>query len=103
MGPFRWPDTRHDIALATEVATNYPVKPHDCEIIAGRLSTAFSTDLTQVELKARGCRNGWIVCLKNLKLKMLKLSRGLICVMVIILTLYLIPTMQIFYIFWSNV
>ena len=38
------------------MATNYPVKPHDWEAIAGRLSTAFSTDLTQVELKARGCR-----------------------------------------------
>ena len=56
MGPFKWPDTRHDIALAIEVATSNPVKPHDWEAIAGRLSTAVSTDLTQVELKARGCR-----------------------------------------------
>ncbi len=43
MAPFRWPDARHDIALAIN-----RVKP--MEIIA------FSTDTNKVQLKGRGCR-----------------------------------------------
>lgn len=56
MAPFRWPDTRHDIALAIEVSTSNPEKPQDWVAIAGRLSTSFSTDSVEVELKGRGCR-----------------------------------------------
>ena len=48
MAPFRWPETRHDIALAIEVSVANPVKPKDWETIAERLSTAFSTDTIKV-------------------------------------------------------
>ena len=56
MAPFRWPETRYDIALAIEVSASNPVKPKDWEAIAERLSTAFSTDTNNVQLKGKGCR-----------------------------------------------
>ncbi|CAB3986879.1 Hypothetical predicted protein [Paramuricea clavata] len=56
MGPFRWPSTENDIALAREVAASRPEKPNDWDGIATRLSEHFSTDGKPVELKARGCR-----------------------------------------------
>ena len=44
MPQFRWPEMKHDIALAKEVASVRPSKPADWEVIAGVLSAAFSTD-----------------------------------------------------------
>ena len=56
MAPFRWPDTKHDIALAQEVAAAKPTSSQDWEIIAATLGTLFSTKDKPVELKGRGCR-----------------------------------------------
>lgn len=56
MAPFRWPETRHDLALAKEVAQYMPGKPQEWDDIAKRLSEVFSTEVKQVELKGRGCR-----------------------------------------------
>jgi hypothetical protein len=56
MAPFRWPDTKHDIALAKEVAAVKPVSSEDWEIIARTLGTLLSTNDKPVELKGRGCR-----------------------------------------------
>ena len=43
MAPFRWPETKHDIALATEVAARRPQRPQDWDGIAATLSQHFST------------------------------------------------------------
>ena len=56
MAPFRWPEARHELALAREVARLNPEKPDEWEAIARRLGEAFSTDSNIVELKGRGCR-----------------------------------------------
>ncbi len=56
MAPFRWPDTKHDIAPAKEVAAGKPVSSQDWEIIATTLGTLFSTEDKPVALKGRGCR-----------------------------------------------
>ena len=56
MAPFRWPETRRDLALAKEVAQCMPEKPQEWEGIVKRLSEAFPTEAKQVELKGRGCR-----------------------------------------------
>ena len=56
MAPFRWPDTKHDIALAKEVAAAKPTTSQDWEIIATTLGTLFSTEDKPVALKGRGCR-----------------------------------------------
>ena len=57
MAPFRWPETCHDLALATEVAQNMPEKTQEWKDVAKRLSIAFSTEMKEVELKGRGCRD----------------------------------------------
>ena len=44
MAPFRWPEARHELALAKEVAQHNPEKPDEWEAVARRLSKAFSTD-----------------------------------------------------------
>ena len=54
MAPFRWPDTKHDIALAKEVAAAKPTSSQDWEIIVTTLATLFSTKDKTVELKGRG-------------------------------------------------
>ena len=56
MPSFRWPETRHDIALAKEVASRRPVKPLDWDAIASDINASFSTVEKPVELKGRGCR-----------------------------------------------
>lgn len=56
MAPFRWPEARHELALAKEVAQHNPEKPDEWEAVASRLGKAFSTDSCTVELKGRGCR-----------------------------------------------
>ena len=56
MAPFRWPNTKHDIALAKEVAAAQPTTSQDWEIIAATLGTLFSTEDKPVVLKGRGCR-----------------------------------------------
>ena len=63
MPQFRWPEMKHDIALAKEVASVRPSKPADWEVIAGVLSAAFSTDDKPITLKGRGCRErlDWLV------------------------------------------
>ena len=60
MAPFRWPEARHELALAKEVAQHNPEKPDEWEAVARRLGKAFSTDSCTVELKGRGCheKNG---------------------------------------------
>ena len=44
MAPFRWPEARHELALAKEVAQHNPEKPDEWEAVARRLGKAFSTD-----------------------------------------------------------
>lgn len=56
MAPFHWPEVRHDLALATEVANCFPERPQEWEDLAKQLGQAFSTETKQVELKGRGCR-----------------------------------------------
>ena len=56
MPQFRWPDVAHDVSLAKEVVRQRPSKLADCEVIAGILSSAFSTPSNPVQLKGRGCR-----------------------------------------------
>lgn len=56
MAPFRWPEARHELALAKEVAQHNPEKPDEWEAVARRLGKAFSTDSCTVELKGRDCR-----------------------------------------------
>ncbi|XP_074633306.1 uncharacterized protein LOC141892071 isoform X1 [Acropora palmata] len=56
MAPFRWPEARHELALAKEVAQHSPEKPDEWDAVAKRLGKAFSTDSCSVELKGRGCR-----------------------------------------------
>lgn len=56
MAPFRWPEARHELALAKEVAQHNPERPDEWEAVARRLGKAFSTDSFTVELKGRGCR-----------------------------------------------
>ena len=56
MPSIRWPETRHDIALAKEVASRRPVKPLDWDAIAADLNASFSNVEKPVELKGRGCR-----------------------------------------------
>ena len=53
---FRWPETRHDVDLAKEVAAYCPSKPLDWGQIATILSEKFSTEEKPVQLKGRGCR-----------------------------------------------
>jgi len=53
---FRWPSVRDDIALATEVARERPVKPIEWDKIAESLSKLFSNDEKKVSFKGRGCR-----------------------------------------------
>lgn len=56
MAPFCWPEARHELALAKEVAQHNPEKPDEWEAVARRLGKAFSMDSCTVELKGRGCR-----------------------------------------------
>ena len=56
MAPFRWPDTKHDIALAKEVAAAKSTGSQDWQIIAATLGTLISTKDKPVELKRRECR-----------------------------------------------
>ena len=56
MAPFRWPKMEHDIALCKEVIHRRPAKADDWEDIALSLSSLFSTEINQVQLKGRGCR-----------------------------------------------
>ncbi|CAB4008454.1 Hypothetical predicted protein, partial [Paramuricea clavata] len=56
--PFRWPDLRHNLALANKVIKSRPEKPSDWQKIAEGLSGLFGTwspDIP-VDLKGRGCR-----------------------------------------------
>ena len=56
MAPFRWPEPRHELALAKEEAQHNPEKPNEWEAVTRRLGKAFSLDSFTVELKGRGCR-----------------------------------------------
>ena len=56
--PFRWPETKHDLALAKEVAKTMPEKPTEWDQIGEDLSALFSSwsHPGSVEIKGRGCR-----------------------------------------------
>ena len=41
MAPFRWPDVKHELALAKEVAKYFPEKPQEWDEVAKILSKAF--------------------------------------------------------------
>ena len=56
MPQFRWPEVANDISLAREVVGRRPSKLADWEVIAGILSSTFSTPSKPVQLKGRGCR-----------------------------------------------
>lgn len=56
MAPFWWPELKHEVALAKEVARCFPEKPQEWDEVAKTLSKAFSSDGKQVEVKGRGCR-----------------------------------------------
>ena len=56
MAPFCWPEARHELALAKEVAQHNPEKPDEWEAAARRLGKAFSLDSYTAELKGRGRR-----------------------------------------------
>ena len=49
MAPFRWPEMKHELALAKEVAKYFPKKPQEWDEVAKILSKAFSTDVKHVE------------------------------------------------------
>ena len=67
MAPFRWPEARHELPLAKEVAQHNSEKPDDWEAVARRLSKAFSTGSCPAELKGRGCREKMYRVLTNHK------------------------------------
>ena len=54
MAPFQWPDVKHELALAKEVARYFPEKSQEWNEVAKILSKAFLIDDKQV--KGRGCR-----------------------------------------------
>jgi hypothetical protein len=41
MAPFRWKESRHELALATEVAQHMPEKPHEWDDVANDLVKHF--------------------------------------------------------------
>ena len=49
MAPFRWPEARHELALAKELAQYNSEKPDEWEAVARRLGKGFSTDSYTVE------------------------------------------------------
>ena len=57
MPQFRWPELKHDLALAREVISCRPSKLQDWDKIATKLSEVFSSEDKPVELKGRGCRD----------------------------------------------
>lgn len=66
MPSFRWPLLYHDIALAREVFSSRPDKPHDWELIAANLSAYFSRrDGKAVSVKGRGCKDRLELLLKK--------------------------------------
>ena len=76
MAPFHWPETRHDLALAKEVAQYVPEKQQEWEDIAKRRSAAFSTEAKQVELKGRVAEREWKEHLISTKRRMPRFQRG---------------------------
>ena len=64
---FRWPDLFSDIALAKEVVSLCPAKPHEWDSIAATLSVLFSTEDKPVMLKGRDCRECLEFLLKKFK------------------------------------
>lgn len=54
--PFRWPKVEQDIALCKEIVNRRPVKGEDWDDIAVSLSTLFTTEQNEIQLKGRGCR-----------------------------------------------
>ena len=57
MAPFRWPQPRHDIALATEVISHRPTGHQDWGLIAETLSEYFSNEGRPVLLTGRACKD----------------------------------------------
>ena len=69
MAPFRWPKVEYDIALCKEVIDRPPAKAEDWEDIAVSLSSLFSTENNQVQLKGRGCREGSDLLVKKVPIR----------------------------------
>ena len=67
MPSFQWPDLSNDIALAKEVISLHPNKPHEWDSIAATLSRFFSSEDKPVMLKDRGCREHLELLLKKFK------------------------------------
>ena len=73
MAPFRWPEARHELALAEEVAQHNPEKPDEWEAVARRLGKAFSLDSYTALIEKRSIQ----FALQNLKKIMsVLLTRG---------------------------
>lgn len=68
MAPFRWPEVRHDLALATEVAKCFTERPQEWEDLAKRQGQAFSTE-SKLNLKEEVAENGWTDYLTDIKVK----------------------------------
>lgn len=60
MAPFRWPEARHKLALAKEVAQHNPEKPDEWEAVAKRLGKAFSTVHVPLSLREEAAVKKWI-------------------------------------------
>ena len=65
--PFRWPKPSQVLALVRECAKEMPEKTSDYEVIAERLSSAFSTEHQEVTIKARGAKEKMERILKKYK------------------------------------
>lgn len=64
MPGFRY-DLKHDLALATEVASSRPNRLADWDVVADKLSQQFSTDEKPISLKGRGCRDRMELLIKK--------------------------------------
>lgn len=54
MALFRWPKTKHDIALAMEAVASHPPRPQEWGHVAATLSKHFLTENKPVQLTGRG-------------------------------------------------
>ena len=79
MAPFRWPEMKHELALAKEVAKYFPEKPQEWDEVAKILSKAFSTNDKHVEVKGRGCREKMDRILEKYKSEDTKALKRQVC------------------------
>ena len=67
MAPFRWPNSTHDIDLATKVVANPAQRPEDWNKVAATLSIHFSPEKNPVQLTGRACRERFTLLLTKHK------------------------------------